>query len=683
MHHDAFSLKIDPDDPASLERALKTEWLLTNGIGGYAMGTALGVNTRRYHGLLVAATNPPVGRIVALHSLLEQILVDDQTIDLSAQQFGEDCMLHPAGYQQLGEFRFEPNRAAHWIFRAAGMRITKTLAVLPGRNGLTLKYEVEGARKRTFLRLRPFTPLRDFHSLLHDREGAGTAELRHGTFIRFHRHGHDLDWFGQICDWRAEEQWWRQFAYVQDFQRGQEFREDLWSAGYLQCEVRPGQSWQLSLAIAVPTHGLPDRARTESAPPITAARRERDMEMIDRLKLAAEQFIVRRCMGDHWSTSVLAGYPWFGDWGRDTMIALPGLMLCTNRVDDAKATLITFARSVRNGLLPNLFDDYGGAAHYNTVDASLWFVHAVREWWKVADDSRDVREELLNACRQIINAYRTGTDFNIRMDEDALIIAGDESTQLTWMDAKRDNVVFTARHGKAVEINALWMNALHALSEMSEDEAEAESLAALRDQAAGSFRQQFWWEQRQCLHDVLVPREDAHGGWAFVSDERVRPNQVFAVSLPFSPLDRHQQRAVVKLVGERLLTPFGLRTLDPADPQYCPRFEGDLFCRDRAYHNGTVWPWLIGPYCEALLRSERFSAGAKRKVRTILQPLLRELEAVDGGCINQLAEVYDGDAPQRAGGCPAQAWSVAEVLRITAMIQSPARRQSSIVNRQS
>ena len=263
------------------------------------------------------------------------------------------------------------------------------------------------------------------------------------------------------------------------------------------------------------------------------------------------------------------------------------------------------------------------------------------------------------------------------MDEDGLIAGGDEGSQLTWMDAKRDGVVFTPRHGKAVEINALWHNALRCLAEMTDDQAERDELLAIARRAAESFQQKFWWHERHCLHDVLIPAESR----GYVSDLKLRPNQIFAVSLPYSPLSEPQQRAVVDIVGERLLTPFGLRTLDRNDPGYKGRYEGNLFERDAAYHNGTVWPWLIGPYCEALLRVEKFSDASKHRVRQIIQPLIDEMKCERkesgefvGGCLGQIAEVYDGDQPHRPGGCPAQAWSVAEVLRIQMLINDSTLR---------
>jgi predicted glycogen debranching enzyme len=392
-----------------------------------------------------------------------------------------------------------------------------------------------------------------------------------------------------------------------------------------------------------------------------------------RLAVAARQFMVARHgpQARAWTASVIAGYPWFGDWGRDTMISLPGLMLCTGRLDEAESTLACFAKHLKNGLVPNLFDDYGSAAHYNTVDASLWFVHAAHALHLARLPDTRLTREIVEACRTIIAAYRHGTDFDIRMDQaDGLIVAGSPATQLTWMDAARDGVVFTPRFGKAVEINALWHNALLCMSELTEDAGERNELIMLARRVAASFRSAFWWEQRQCLHDCLTPSSSGN----FEPDGQMRPNQIFAVSLPFSALNEPQHQAVVKAVGERLLTPFGLRTLDRDDPNYKPRYEGTLFERDAAYHNGTVWPWLIGAYCDSLLRVERFSGDAKRRAHETIRPLIDEMRNAAGGrCVGQIAEVYDGDPPHRPSGCPAQAWSVAEVLRILTMIGVPHR----------
>jgi predicted glycogen debranching enzyme len=675
-----FRFEINPNDPACIQRALKTEWLLTNGLGGYAMGTILGANTRRYHGLLVAATKPPVGRIVALHSMIEQLVIPredgtEEVIDLSTQQFvgpppeGEP-MLHPGGWQRLITFETDIPRRAQWAWQAGGCKVHRILEVTSDANEIRLAYRVESSGKQYLLRLRPMLLLRDFHSIHQgetvdfaiDQPDRTTTILRRGNIA--------VSLLALDSKWQSEPQWWNHFAYEQDRERGQDWIEDIWSPGVLEFASNENRAeWDIIVSAG---DLAPQRALIHTFSEVGDIIHRPGDPHVYALVKASRAFVVQRSLPNRSATSVIAGYPWFGDWGRDTMISLPGLMLCTKRFDEALSCLLMFARNIKNGLIPNLFDDYGGPAHYNTVDAPLWFIHAVHELWKLqtgraaaitpSPKGRGEFDELLTACRAIIAAYRKGTDFNIFMDTDGLISAGDEASQLTWMDAKRNGVCFTPRHGKPVEVNALWHNALMCAAEMTNDPRERDELTSLSRQAAASFQAKFWWHERQCLHDVLQPQPDG----------RLRPNQIFAVSLPFSPLSDSQQRAVVNIVGERLLTSYGLRTLDRDDPNYLRRYEGSLFDRDKAYHNGTVWPWLMGPYCEALLRVERFSNAAKQHARELLQPLLNELDVPSsgGGCVNQLAEVYDGDPPQRPGGCPAQAWSVAEVLRILKIIES-------------
>jgi len=412
-------------------------------------------------------------------------------------------------------------------------------------------------------------------------------------------------------------------------------------------------------------------------------------EALYALSVAADQFVVRRDSASAMAlpsptgealTSIIAGYPWFSDWGRDTMIALRGLFLTTGRFAEAREALEAFAALRRRGLIPNCFDDGAGTAQYNTVDASLWYIHAACEYLRLAGDRAGFNRGIRGACLEIVDAYRAGTDFGIRMDpSDGLIAAGDSSTQLTWMDAKRDGIVFTPRHGKAVEINALWYSGLLELAGAIEPDQPrtARELRQVADLAGRSFARSFWNEPDQCLFDCLTPRGVLAGpphSSPFSPVAQVRPNQLFAVSQPYSPLNVEQRRLVVRSARERLLTPFGLRTLDPRDPNFHPRYEGPLMQRDAAYHNGTVWPWLIGPYCEAVLRVGEFSADARSEVRLVLRPLIEELLQGRPGVstpVLQLAEVYDGDnhpgAPQRPEGCMAQAWSVAEVLRLLSL----------------
>jgi glycogen debranching enzyme len=367
--------------------------------------------------------------------------------------------------------------------------------------------------------------------------------------------------------------------------------------------------------------------------------------------------------------SVIAGYPWFGDWGRDTCIALPGLMLSTGRHDDARRTLTAFAKARKDGIIPNLFNDQSGHAEYNTVDASLWFVHAACAYASASGDRALFESDLLPACLEIIGAYRRGTMFNIAMDPmDKLITAGSASTQLTWMDAKRDGVVFTPRFGKAVEINALWYSALKLLSEQlrPRDPTAGANLNDLADAVGRSFRKSFWNAGVGGLYDCLSPADD--GSWRASDD--LRPNQLFAVSLPHSALSAAEQASVLKLVRDRLLTPMGVRTLAQGDWRYKGRYEGTLFQRDAAYHNGTAWPWLLGAYAEGVLRTGGHSEQSKREARAALQPMIDALQKPapgSGACAGQIAEIFDGDAPQRPQGCTAQAWSIAEVLRVWLM----------------
>ena len=367
------------------------------------------------------------------------------------------------------------------------------------------------------------------------------------------------------------------------------------------------------------------------------------------LRIAADQFIVRRGR-DH--LTVLAGYPWFTDWGRDTMIALPGLTLTSGRLDVARKILLTFASYCDRGMIPNVFPDAGETPEYNTVDASLWFVVAVWKLWQAGGDVA----ELLPAVREVLKHYRHGTRFDIRADTDGLLTAGTPGTQLTWMDVKVDGYVPTPRHGKPVEINALWLNAHLLLAEMEETVARAKPAAATMrqqaDQIAAAFRETFWNPDGQYLFDVVRP--DAR-------DAAIRPNQVFALSLPHCPLDETQQKAVLDVVTKHLLAPYGLRTLSSRDERFVAKYTGNRWQRDCAYHQGTVWPWLIGPYCDAHARVCGTGKASRQAIAKLLQPLLDHLSEAGLGTIS---EIFDGDHPYRPVGCFAQAWSVAEVLRV-------------------
>ncbi|MEM9559545.1 MAG: amylo-alpha-1,6-glucosidase [Planctomycetota bacterium] len=678
---------------------LRTEWLLTNALGGFAMGTALGVPTRRYHALLIAAMNPPVDRVLALADV-------DCRLTLSLPDAAPDAR---AVHRSIGPFHFlsAPDRviadpalveftagpsSCLWVYRLPGVdalpevTLTRELHLFEGRNACRVRYRIDTNGVPWSLALRPLVPLRDMHRLGDHAGKPPRARVNHdvpdpkhaSVLIAGENHGLFLD--GRIdtgdLGWRDEPAVWRGVEYLWERTRGLTDNEDIHAPGLFEASGRAEATVDLTASIdAMPLPGAEDDARARSArlASIASAAIERAQATdplhtgrLARLACAADAYVVRRGTAHDAKPGVssLAGYPWFADWGRDTMICLPGLFLATGRRDEAFRTLVTFARARRRGLIPNHFDDYAGPAHYNTVDAPLWFVHACCQYLKETGDRPGFAAELLPACDEVVLAYRHGTDHNIHADPaDGLISAGDPETQLTWMDARRDGVTFTPRWGKAVEINALWHNALAGLAEAVRPDtpAFAVDLESHARRVADSFRRVFLGGPLGGLVDHLTPTGE-DGAWE--ASLQLRPNQVFAVSLPHSALTPEDQRRVIDLVADRLLTPVGLRTLDADDPAYRPRFEGDMFKRDGAYHNGTVWPWLIGPYAEGVLRAHAFSDASRERARAAIIPLI---DSMDRDLLGQIAEVYDADEPRRADGCLAQAWSVAEPLRAYAL----------------
>ncbi len=637
------------------------EWVLSNGLGGYAAATVLGMNTRRYHGLLCAATVPPVGRVMLVNRVAEELTVGDgggAPYELSINTFSGG-VLHPRGDRHL--VRFEVGDLARWTYDVDGVTVVKEVQVLWGRNVTAVRYTVDAGDGRPFrLAVSPFASLRDFHGLrraagadVRAEAGDRTVELTDG--------GTAVSITADAGRFEAKPDWWYGFVYPAETERGQDDREDLFTPGafvlagtgyglvtlWMSNDAAACGDWDAELtarsdAIAA---ACTDPANAAShAPgrphPVAAAR----SPAVGRLFRAANDFVVARKTPDgRPGTSVIAGYPWFADWGRDSMISLPGLLLTTGRYRQAKEVLTVFAQYVDGGMIPNRFDDYTNEPEFNTVDASLWFIHAAHEYARLSGDDETFDRDLLPACQQIVAGYRAGTRYHIKVDPgDGLVSQGDADTQLTWMDARCNGVAFTPRQGKPVEINALWY---HALLLLGED--------AAAEQVSASFKAAYWLDDHRGLADGI------DGG---KRDERVRPNQIFAVSLPNSPLTHDQQWAVVDVVRRALLTPFGLRTLTRSDPGYRPVYTGDQWHRDGAYHNGTVWPWLIGPFLDAWLKVNRRSPGSTEQAREWLRPLVAHM--ADEGAIGQIAEIFDGDPPHRPVGCFAQAWSVAEVLRL-------------------
>jgi predicted glycogen debranching enzyme len=656
---------------------VQTEWLLTNGLGGYAMGTVSCTPTRRYHALFIPSLHPPVQREVMLHSLAETVIIApgtdrERSLHITPYLFAGGTA--PPSNPYLIRFTRTP-AACTWNFRigqgADQIDIDKTLHLYREVQAASVSYSIRAAMDIVRLQLRPLLRMQDAHSLLHatpDADFRADSSHRH---VKVQRGWRTLD---LACDsgwFEAGTQWWYNFAYEHERDRGYDWTEDLWSPGAFNLQLRPATAGTITVTAWT---GQPpsstEESRSAATDRLVAIVKETctsvpksEAPTIAKLAAAADDFVVRRT-GEGAGTSIIAGYPWFSDWGRDSMISCCGLLLTTRRFEEARSVLGTFAAHRRNGLIPNLFNDQTGEAEYNTADASLWFLHAACEYLRTSEDMEAFETLLKPACLDIIDAYREGTEFGIRVDPiDGLVMAGDATTQLTWMDAKRDGVVFTPRHGKPVELSALWYSGVLGVAAAIKrfQSARAAELDKAARRTADHLRVLFWNQARSCLHDVLEPGPNKT--WKPV--DQVRPNQVFAASLPRSALEQGQQKAVVSAIRASLVTPRGLRTLDPSDAAYRGRYRGPMFERDSAYHNGTTWPWLLGPYAEAVMRSGGFSAKSRTEARGVLAPLIEQMDVC---CPGHLAEVYDGDdtsdQPAKPGGCPAQAWSIAETLRV-------------------
>jgi predicted glycogen debranching enzyme len=644
----------------NLQIASRREWLETNGIGGFASSTIIGLNTRRYHGLLVAATKPPLGRMVLLSKLEETLILDERRLELSCNRY--PGVVHPQGYRYLLQFRQDPFPI--FVYAGEGWELEKSLFLIHGENTAVIQYSLRhpGGRntplQHAVLELRPLIAFRDYHQTTHENGvldrtlGIEPGQVRCSPYPGCP----DLYFLHTAGKVRSEGYWYRNVEYEIEQERGLDFREDLFNPLLLTIDLTetPDVAVIASTAPGMAPPALPTIVKFRA----TEVQRRQALEdsvpvkdpLVQSLVQAADQFLVRR--GNE--TTVIAGYHWFSDWGRDTMISLPGLTLVTRRFDAARSILRTFARVVDRGMLPNRFPDSGEQPEYNTVDASLWFFEAIRALAAYAGDYEFIRRELYPALGDIITWHERGTRFGIRVDGDGLLHAGEPGVALTWMDAQIGGNPVTPRHGKPVEIQALWYNALRVALDLANHfnySNDTKHYKQLADRVQSSFEGLFWNEAAQCLYDVVGSDE---------RDPAIRPNQIFAVSLFHTLLTPEKAKAVVAAVGRHLLTPFGLRTLAPLDPRYHGRYDGDPTTRDAAYHQGTVWPWLMGPYITAFLKVNEGSPEARTEAARMIGELRDYLE---GPGLGQIPEVFDADAPERAGGCLAQAWSVAELLR--------------------
>ncbi len=649
------------------------EWLETNGIGGYALGTVSGAGTRGYHGLLCAADPAPGVRTMLVTTLDERLLADPPA-DLSCHQY--PGVISPEGYRLLESF--EPRPFPTWCWRTPTHRVERTLFMVQGENTTVVRYRLL-AGPPVRLAVRPFFVFRDHHAQRHESGSWWVAASRAGDAVHCvpSDGGPAVTVYGR-GDYREDPQWYRRFEYAREQERGLPSHEDAYAPFVLQLSLSGEPADLVFTADPLPPRPAGELEDEERARRAALAAR-------GPLALGADQFLVLGAEGRH---SVIAGYPWFTDWGRDTMIALPGLALATGQFREAWLALEGFAAHLRKGILPNRFPDGGGAPEYNTVDAALWLAVAV--WRLGAEGSRadptvgrsdgrtvrasarppvpPVRGWVVDALRDIESHYARGTDYGIREDADGLITAGAPGVALTWMDARVGDWVVTPRRGKPVEINALWYNLRMVLAALLESggrpggAALAADLRARAERTRESFAATFPDERTGGLVDVVAPDGSP--------DRSVRPNQVFAAALPFPVVDRDRGRAILAVVERELLTPMGLRTLAPGDPAYRGRYGGDQRSRDAAYHQGTVWPWLLGPWADSV----RYVEGDTVKARQRVQSALAVARAsVARGCLGQVAEIADGDAPHDLHGCPAQAWSVAEVARAAAWADGAAR----------
>ncbi len=644
-------INFDSDICTNFEAVTTREWLETNGIGGFASSTVSGANTRRYHGLLTAATRPPLGRVTMLSKFEETITINDKPYELSTNQFPN--AVYPEGYKYLKNFRLAPFPI--WTFEIEGIEIKKSVFMVHGSNATVVKFRIQDSGFRIQLELKPLLSFSDYHHLQHENSDFDLHYEASENLVSVKPYSElpPLYFAHNASSIENTNVWYRNFEYAIEKERGFDFSEDLFQPFALKFDLS-------ETAIVIASTEKQNYTDAETFEKKEIERREmliKDANAEDdftkQLVLAADQFVVSRGAGK----TIIAGYPWFSDWGRDTMIALNGLTLATNRAEIAKQILLEFSQHISEGMLPNRFPDAGDSAEYNTVDATLWYFEAIRAYVEKTEDYKFVRKNLYEKLVDIIVWHLRGTRYQIRVGTDGLLYAGDASVQLTWMDAKIGDLVVTPRTGKAVEIQALWYNALCIMADFAGtfgDWKDEKKYLELAQQARTSFNKIFWNDAEECLFDVIDGEN---------KDDSVRPNQIFAVSLPHAILDdADKARRVVEKVEAELLTPFGLRSLSPKDKNYRPVYIGNPFERDTAYHQGTVWAWLTGAFVDAYRRVHGKNETAESRVNEILGGFKTHLN--EAGC-GQISEIFDADAPYNPRGCVAQAWSVAEILRVS------------------
>ena len=646
-----------------LEAAEAREWLVTNGLGGFASGTVAGTATRRYHGLLIAALQPPTGRTLLVSGVDESVSYLGQSHSLATNRWMSGC-ISPTGYLQIEKFFLEGTKPV-WEYALEDAKLEKRVWMKQGENTTYVQYSLVRASGPMELQAKVLAGYRDSHATTHANGWQMRAEpVAKGLRITAFDGATAFYLKSAEASIEPRQEWYRDYYLPAERERGLDDHEDRSYVGEFHAQLKVGQSvtFVFTTQDGTSLDGAEARAaqsnhelkllqawQTKRAE-TCATPAEAEPGWLWQLVLAADQFVVKRALPtDAEGRSVIAGYPWFSDWGRDTMIALPGLTLAQGRPAVARKILQSFARYVDRGMLPNSFPDSGGALEYNTVDAALWYFEAVRQHFHSTRDLA-LLTELFPILAGIVDAHVRGTRHNIKVDPgDALLFAGGPKVQLTWMDAKMGDCVVTPRTGKAVEINALWINALHSMMGFAQALVRPwEGYAKLAEKATRNF-QKFWDPERDWCYDVIDAPDVG-------KDPSLRPNQIFAVSLPFSPLGEQQQKSVVDVVAQHLVTSHGLRSLAANEPGYKGKYGGGPRERDSAYHQGTVWGWLMGPFALAHFRVY----GNREAAQSFLEPLGRTIHS---GGLGTIGEIFGGDAPFPPAGCIAQAWSVGEVFR--------------------
>jgi len=636
-----------PDQLHDFNFACSLEWLETNKLGGYASSTVSGAHTRRYHGLLVASKHPPVARMVVLSKLDETIITGKDRFELSANRY--PGVVHPQGFTLLKSFHRD--LFPEFVYQAGDVVLRKTIAALSGENTTLIVYEVEAGLPFK-MELLPLCSARDFHRTTQANDVIYTDYIFDDGVFQTKNYIDSPELFISVPNAQFEptQQWYHHFEFAVEQERGLDYREDLFNHGKLTVSLKRGDKLGIIISTENPTgRDAFQLYREEKQRREALVREYRGKEEIKRLVLAADQFVVKR---GHDSKTVIAGYPWFSDWGRDTMISFPGLCLATGRAEDAKGILRTFAESASEGMIPNRFSDYGEAPEFNTVDATLWFFHAIYKYYKYTSDKEFIAT-LIPVLKDIMAWHYKGTRYHIHVDSDELLYSGQAGMQLTWMDAKAGDWVVTPRTGKAVEVNALWFNALSVMAALLSETGDlklADDFRKRAFRASASFNRLFWNRSLGFLYDYVDGE---------YKNDDLRPNQIYALSLPFKLLPKDRAEKVLDIVTRKLLTPRGLRSLSPDHKDYKPSYEGDPWHRDSAYHQGTVWSFLLGPYLDAwmALKGERGRPEAARIVNVFLEHL-------NEAGVGTVSEIFDAAPPHHPRGCFAQAWGVGEVLRV-------------------